>query len=130
MNGPLIGFLVSLAVILGVIGYFLRGVLWSISTLAAQHAATFSVAYVKGGALMFIAASTAFGSGYNSLDAAMKASMPWAPYVIFFCLPLSAGLSVLVAFLDRSGQRASEEQAAKKAATNPPFPVAPVKPLP
>lgn len=109
MNSPFYWFLGITLTLLGGIGYFLRGALFSISTIAAQHAKIYAVAYVKGGALIAIAAGGAFGTGYQALPPPMQASMPWAPYVIFFWLPISAGLAVLVAFLDRSAQTATKD---------------------
>lgn len=110
-------FLASVAAVLALIVWFLRGALLGISSTAAEHAKTYAVAYVKGGALIFIAAGTAFDQGFSSLSASLQASMPWAPYAIFFWKPVAAGLAVLVAFLDRSIVRAKEE----KAATTPPY---------
>lgn len=99
---------IALAVIAGM-GYFLRATLSSVATVASIHAKIYAVAYVKGGALMLIAAGAAFDTGFAALPQAVQASMPWAIYVIFFWKPIAAGLSVLVAFLDRSTQRAAED---------------------
>lgn len=125
MNYPLLAFGIVSVVGLGFLGWFLRGALFSISGLAAQHAKIYAIAYVKGGALILIAAFASFEQAYWALDEAFRNSMGWAPYVIFFSKPVTGALAVLVAFLDRSTQRATEEgQAAgllPKPATTPPF---------
>ncbi len=118
MNYPLLTFGIVCAILLGFLGWFLRGALFSISSTAASHAARYSVSYVKGGSLIMIAAFAAFEQAYWALDPPFRDSMPWAAYVIFFSKPVTGGLAVLVAFLDRSTQRADETQ---KNATNPPF---------
>ena len=109
---------IILAILVG-IGYFLRATLSAVATVASIHAKTFAVAYVKSGSLMFIAASGAFATGYSALPPALQGSMPWAPYAVFFMMPMTAALSVLVAFLDRSAQRAGEEKTASSSTTAP-----------
>ena len=121
MNEYLIAFLIIGSAILGGLGYFLRGALFSISSVASSHAKTYAVAYIKGGSLILITAGAAFGTAYSALPATMQATLPWAPYAIFFWQPITAGLGVLVAFLDRSAQTASKEAEAEKAKTVPPF---------
>lgn len=128
MNHSLLAFTAIMLCVMGLIGYFLRGALFSITSVAALHARIYAVAYVKGASLVYIAATAAFESAYWALDEGFRAGVGWAPYVIFFNKPISGGLAVLVAFLDRSTQRATEDAA--KPLTNPPFPVPPTPPSP
>lgn len=122
MNEYLIAFIaISLSILAGVC-YFLRGTIQGITSTAAAHAKTYSVAYVKGGALILIAAGAAFETGYQTLAAPIQNTLQWAPYAIFFWKPIAAGLAVLVAFLDRSAQNATKEAEVAKGQTNPPIP--------
>ena len=114
---------IALAVLAGM-GYFLRATLSSVASVASIHAKIYALAYVKGGALMLIAAGAAFDTGFAALSQTVQQSMPWAIYVIFFWKPIAAALSVLVAFLDRSSQRADEgssKATAPFATTTPPL---------
>lgn len=122
MNYPLITFSVIGFTVLVLIGYFLRGALFSISSVAADHAKTYALPYVKGGSLIMIAAFAAFEQAYWALDENYRKTMEWAVYFIFFSKPITGGLAVLVAFLDRSTQKATEEaERAKTGNTPPPF---------
>lgn len=124
MNYPLITFTVIAGVLIVLLGWFLRGALFSISSIASQHAKIYAIAYVKGGALILIASFASFEQAYWALDEAFRATLAWAPYAIFFSKPITGGLAVLVAFLDRSSQRASEDaEKAKTGNTNPGLPV-------
>lgn len=125
MNASLAIFVGITCIILGGLGYFFRNTFSNIETIASEHAKIYAVAYVKGGALILIAAGAAFDTGFQALSPAFQATMTWAPYAIFFWKPIAGGLAVLVAFLDRSTQRASEEAAnakAKRDGTTAPFP--------
>lgn len=124
MNYPFIAFVVVMIVVISAIVYFLRGAMFSITTVAASHAKTYALAYVKGGALITIAACASFQQAYYALDEAFRSTMPWAPYVIFFSTPITGGLAVFVAFLDRSTQRATEDAEKERIGTgntNSPF---------
>jgi hypothetical protein len=101
-------FLGLFAVGLAAVIYVFRGTWNSIANEMADHAKTYAIAYTVGGALIFIAAGTQFEQSYYALDGKMQDSMPWAPYVVFFWKPVAAGLTTLVAFLNRSIERAQE----------------------
>jgi len=108
-NAPLYAFCALVVVILTAIGYFMRSALTSISTQAGVHAKRYSIAYIKGACLMFIGAGVTFDQAFYALNDAVQATMPWAPYVIFFWKPMAAAATVLVGFLDRSSQTATAE---------------------
>lgn len=119
MNYPLITFTAISLVFFVLAGYFLRGALFSISSVATSHARVYATAYVKGGALVMIAACASFEQAYWALDEGFRLSMTWAPYAILFSKPLTGGLAVLVAFLDRSTQHATEKEAKERAIVAP-----------
>lgn len=119
MSFSLLSFLAVLLLILGGAGWFFRRTLETLSDSAAQHAKLYAVSYIKGTALISIAAGAAFDQAFQSLSPIMQASMLWAPYVIFFWKPIAGGLAVLVAFLDRSFQRANEPVPDSKASSQP-----------
>ncbi len=113
MNYPLYFFAAfSFAILIGA-GYFMRKALSSISSQAGEHAKLYARSYVKGGSLMFIGATVTFDQAYYALGVSVQANMAWAPYVIFFCKPVSAALTVLVGFLDHSIQKATEDAKVK-----------------
>lgn len=121
MNSPLIAFSASVVVVLSLVIFFLRGALFSISSVAAAHAKAYALPYVKGGSLIMIAAFAAFEQAFWALDEPTRATMVWAVYFIFFSKPITGGLAVLVAFLDRSTQKATDEAKEEKAKSTPPF---------
>ncbi len=127
MNQPVFIFFVIVGAIAAFTGWFFRGALFSVSSTAAEHAKIYAVAYITGGSLILIAAIQALASAWMLLPDEMKSAMPWVPYVIFFLSPIQAGLAVLVAFLNRSTQRAGEEAAKKNSV--PPFPKGTTAPL-
>lgn len=116
---PLYWFIATLLVPLAVFGWVLRSTIQELANQAKEHAKNYAIAYVKFGALAYISASTAFCQAYAALPAGMQSTMPWAPYFIFFSQPAIAGLGVLVAFLDRSVQRADEAVKTQSAQTPP-----------
>lgn len=122
MNYSLVVFAVTIVAVASFVGYFLRGAIFSISNVAASHAKTYALAYVKGGSLILIASFASFEQAYWALDPPFRDSMTWAPYMIFFSKPITGGLAVLVAFLDRSTQRATEEAGKATAAPFAPKP--------
>lgn len=123
MVTPVIAFSCGFVVILIGAIWFLRGAIFAVTSQAAEHAKTYAIAYVKGGALVAIAMLAAFEQAFHPLTTEMALKLAWWDWAILFFKPLAAGLAVIVAFLDRSVTRAKEE----KAATTPPF-VQPVIP--
>lgn len=125
MSQPLIVFAACVLLMLAALGYFLRGALFSISTQAAAHAKTYAVAYVKGGALITLAMLAAFDESFRTLTREAALALPWWGWALLFFKPIAAGLAVLVAFLDRSTQRAEQ---IKTGNTIPPFTPPPPSP--
>lgn len=107
-----------LAIVVGV-GYFLRGALFSVTSVAAQHASKYAIAYVKGSALIIIAMLAAFEQAFQPLTAELAARLSWWDWAILFFKPIAAGFAVLVAFLDKSASTATQPAGT----TTPPFPV-------
>jgi len=108
MTTPLVIFVGSFICVVLCAGYFLRGAIFSITNIAAQHAKIYAVAYVKGGSLILLAMFAAFEKSFQPLTIDQAAHLAWWDWIILFLSPLVAGLSVLVAFLDKSKDRADE----------------------
>lgn len=133
MNPSLAIFAGICLVVIGGMGFFLRGALFNITTAAAEHAKIYAVAYVKGGALILLAMLASFDENFRNLTKEAAVLLPWWGWTILYLKPIAAALAVLVAFLDRSVQRGGEEAANLKAAksgTAPPFPSATAAPPP
>lgn len=108
MSYPLIVFAsIFLVMVIGLV-YFLRGALFSITTVAAQHAKIYAVSYVKGSCLVLISMGSTFKETWQPVTLAQAQTFQWWDYVIKFEAPLLAGLSVLAAFLDSSKNKADE----------------------
>lgn len=122
---PTVALFVFLAFILAVIGLgllLLRSSLGkSIGEAAATHAKTYATAYVKGTVLMLIAMIGSFEEAFRTLTSAAAAALPWWGWAILFLKPISAACAVLVAFLDKSIQRATEAKEAALSKSTPPF---------
>lgn len=117
-----LAFLFCFLVIVGGIGWLLRGAVGSIATQAAEHAKTFAAAYVKCTALVALAMGGVFVETFSTLSQETAARMAWWGWAVLMWKPLAAGLAVLVAFLDQSAQRAGAKRDAEKGLSNPPFP--------
>lgn len=118
IDSPLVAFSVIFIVLFALAGYFLRGALFSITSVAAQHAKIYAVAYVKGGALILLAMFAAFEKSFQPLTSEHAAVLAWWDWAILFLSPITAGLAVLVAFLDKSKDRADQVAATM---STPPF---------
>lgn len=116
MIDPFYAFIGLLLVTVGSVGWFLRDTIRDLRHYAERHAKTYAVAYVKGGALVLIAAGASFDETFKGMTKAAAVELPWWAWVSLFWKPIGAGLAVIVAFLDRSAQRASES---KTTAINP-----------
>lgn len=125
-NYPAIAFWIFVAAAVGLIVaavFFLRSAIGaSIITAASAHARIYAVAYVKGAVLILIAMISSFDEAFHPLTVEQAASLAWWDWAILFLKPVAAGCAVLVAFLDRSTQRATE---AASGATRAPFPAQP-----
>jgi hypothetical protein len=98
----LYAFVVGLVVIVGGLGFFLRGMFSQLAASAAQHASTYALAYAKGSALIAIAMFASFQETWGMVTASDVRLWQWWDYFIALTKPIAAGLAVLVAFLDRS----------------------------
>ncbi len=116
MNTSLYTFLALVLTIVGGSAWFFRGTLAELGNAAKDHAKLYAVAYAKGGALILIATGASFDETFKSLTKMEAMDLPWWIWVSLFWKPIGAGLAVLVAFLDRSVQRALESE------TKPPAP--------
>jgi len=124
VNIPLITFVVVLLVFLGVGLWFFRGVINVLGTLAADHARVYAVSYIKGAALIAIAAGACFTETFSNLTAEEAARLSWWSWMVLFWKPIAAGLATMCAFLDRSAERARDD----RSNTPSPFPKSPPQP--
>ena len=107
-NIAFLAFLIFVAGLLVSVILFLRSAIGQkFITKASEHAQTYAVAYVKGGILMGIAMIASFDEAFHPLTKAQAENLAWWDWAILFMKPISAAFAVLVAFLDRSTQRAT-----------------------
>lgn len=102
----------ALLIVLGAARFF-RASLEEISGAAKEHAKLYAVAYVKGGALVALAMLASFDEAFRTLTRETAAGLSWWGWALLFFKPISAGLAVLVAFLDRSAGRATDNNIPK-----------------
>lgn len=120
MNNSLYAFLgLALTIIAGGVWFF-RATIRDLQKLAAQHARQYAVAYIKGGALVAIAVGAAFDETFKDLTHELAAAMPWWGWATLFWKPIGAGLAVIVAFLDRSAQHATDKNTQASTTQSPP----------
>lgn len=111
---PLYVFLLIMALLFASTYYLLRGTVNELRQSAAEHARAYAVVYVKGSALVMLAMFSSFDESFRPLTREVADKQAWWDWAILFSKPMAAGLAVVVAFLDRSAERAREK-------TNPPF---------
>lgn len=122
MNAPLYIFIALLISIMGAAGYFFRDVLKVIASLTAEHARTYARSYVKAAALVAITAGAAFKETFQNLTAQQAAALTWWGWAILFWAPITAGLGVVIAFLDTSVATSDAKKKSDEASgTTPPF---------
>ncbi len=113
-------FLGIIAAIVGFLLYVLRGTWKGIAEEMKAHVKTYAIAYTVGGAIVAVAAGSQFEHSFYALKPEMQASMPWAPYAILFWKPVEGGLLALIAFLNRSIERAQEVRRSSPPTDNQP----------
>lgn len=109
----LISFAAAVLLLSVVFAWVFRATFRSLIDQAAQHSKTYATAYIKAGCLILITMGNTFKETFQPLTVEMVKSFAWWDWVIKLGAPILAGLAVLVAFLDRSMQRADEAKAAK-----------------
>lgn len=118
----LIAFASAVLLLIVVFAWVFRATFKSLIDQAAQHSKTYATAYIKAGCLILITMGNTFKETFQPLTIEVVKSFAWWDWVIKLGAPILAGLAVLVAFLDRSMQRADEAKVAKPTVTNPPIP--------
>jgi len=110
MNSPLVWFIVVLCAVWIPLAWLARKTIEELSRQAAHHAKTYASAYTKGGALMAIAALTAYDETFSKLSSDVAAVLPWWHWLALFFKPVVAMLAVLVAFIDGTVQRSNDKR--------------------
>jgi hypothetical protein len=119
-------------VFLGFIALLAVALVWfahraDLGATLAEHAKIYARSYAKGAALVTISVFIAFDESFRNLTPEAAAAMSWWQWSSLFIKPTVAGLSVFVAFLDRS---VAEAQAAPPRAEPPPVVVPPARAQP
>jgi hypothetical protein len=91
----------------------------SIVGAASAHARQYAVSYVKGALLMAIASIGAFKETFHAVTEDMTSKWSWFDWVISFSNPVAAAFAVLVAFLDQSTKRATDNPPQQNPTPNP-----------
>lgn len=102
METALLVFVGFVAIILVILYIALRRAIASVLEQVGSHAKTYSLAYVKGGALILVTMLASFKESFHALTFEMAEKLAWWDWAILFFGPIASGLAVLVAFLDRS----------------------------
>lgn len=116
----LIAFASAVLLLAVVFAWVFRATFGSLIDQAAQHSKTYATAYVKAGCLILITMGNTFKETFQPLTTEMVRSFAWWDWVIKLGAPILAGLAVMVAFLDRSMERADASKTAKPLAVAKP----------
>lgn len=112
-HSALIVFLSSVLLLAIAFAWAFRDTFRSLIDQAAEHSKAYAMAYFKAACLILITMGNTFKETFQPLTAEMMSQFMWSDWVIKLGAPILAGLAVMVAFLDRSMERADASKAAK-----------------
>ena len=106
----LVIFVVFVVLVWGSIIFLLRGMLKGLSLHAAESVKRYAPAFTKGAALVAIAALSDFVEIFEKLSSDVALVTPWWTWLCYLFGPVIGALTTLVAFMDRSLERAREDK--------------------